>query len=71
MRRILDLGDDKDYSAQFNSLFIYVLNSRANGQLQSQHEYKQQQHDNTGQNKKKTNNKSNNKNKDKWISLGF
>jgi site-specific DNA-adenine methylase len=26
---------------QFNSLFIYVLNSTANGQLQSQHEYKQ------------------------------
>jgi hypothetical protein len=25
-----------------NSLFIYVLNSTANGQLQSQHEYKQQ-----------------------------
>jgi ribosomal 30S subunit maturation factor RimM len=29
-------------SIQFNSLFIYVLNSKANGQLQSQHEYKQQ-----------------------------
>jgi hypothetical protein len=27
---------------QFSSLFIYVLNSTANGQLQSQHEYKQQ-----------------------------
>jgi hypothetical protein len=25
------------------SLFIYVLSSTANGQLQSQHEYKQQQ----------------------------
>jgi hypothetical protein len=30
-----------------------VLNSTANGQLQSQHEYKQQQY-NTGQNKQKT-----------------
>jgi hypothetical protein len=28
---------------KFNSLFIYVLSSTANGQLQSQHEYKQQQ----------------------------
>jgi hypothetical protein len=28
---------------QFNYLFIYVLNSTANGQLQSKHEYKQQQ----------------------------
>jgi hypothetical protein len=37
---------------QFNSLFIYVLNPTANGQLQSQHEYKQQE--NTGQNNKKT-----------------
>jgi hypothetical protein len=27
---------------KLNSLFIYVLNSTANGQLQSQHEYKQQ-----------------------------
>jgi hypothetical protein len=27
---------------QFDSLFIYVLSSTANGQLQSQHEYKQQ-----------------------------
>jgi hypothetical protein len=27
---------------QFNSLFIYVLSPTANGQLQSQHEYKQQ-----------------------------
>jgi hypothetical protein len=35
---------------QLNSLFIYVLSSTANGQLQSQHEYKQQQQDNTGQN---------------------
>jgi hypothetical protein len=31
------------------SLFIYVLTSTANGQLQSQREYKQQQqYDNTG-----------------------
>jgi hypothetical protein len=29
-------------SIQFNSLFIYVLSSTANGQLQSQHEYIQQ-----------------------------
>jgi hypothetical protein len=35
-----DGGDD---SIQFSSSFIYVLSSRANGQLQSQHEYKQQQ----------------------------
>jgi hypothetical protein len=27
---------------QFNSLFIYVLSSNVNGQLESQHEYKQQ-----------------------------
>jgi hypothetical protein len=28
---------------QFNSLFIYVLRPTANGRLQNQHEYKQQQ----------------------------
>jgi lipopolysaccharide export LptBFGC system permease protein LptF len=34
------------------SVFICVVSSVANDQLQSQHEYKQQQqHDNTGQNK--------------------
>jgi hypothetical protein len=31
---------------QFNCLFIFVVNSTANGQLQSQHKYKQQQYDN-------------------------
>jgi hypothetical protein len=31
-----------------------VLSSTANGQLQSQHEYKQQQYDSTGQNKQET-----------------
>jgi hypothetical protein len=31
-----------------------VLSSTANGQLRSQHEYKQQQYDNTGQNKQET-----------------
>jgi hypothetical protein len=35
---------------QFNSLFIYVLSSTANGQ----HKYKQQQYDSTGQNKQET-----------------
>jgi hypothetical protein len=39
---------------QFNSLFIYVRSATVNGQLQNQHEYKQQQHDCTGQNKKKS-----------------
>jgi hypothetical protein len=33
----------KHNSIQLNSLFIYVLSSTANGQLRSQHEYKQQQ----------------------------
>jgi hypothetical protein len=33
----------------FNYLFIYVLSSTANGQLQSQHEYKHQQYDITKQ----------------------
>jgi hypothetical protein len=41
-----------------------VLSSTANGQLQSQHEYKQQQkYDNEGQNEKKKDYK-----KGKWIS---
>jgi flagellar basal body-associated protein FliL len=35
-------------------LFLYVLNSIANGQLQSQHECKQQQYNNTGQNEQET-----------------
>jgi hypothetical protein len=35
---------------RFSSLFIYVMSSTANGQLQSQHEYKpHQQYDNTGE----------------------
>jgi hypothetical protein len=38
---------------QFNSLFIYVLSSAANGHLESQHECKQEQWDNTGQNEQK------------------
>jgi hypothetical protein len=38
---------------QFNTSFIYVLSSTANGQLQSQNEYRQQQYDSTRQNKEK------------------
>jgi hypothetical protein len=40
-------------------LFIYKLSSTANGQLQSQQKYKQQQYDNTGHNN----------NNNKYISL--
>jgi hypothetical protein len=42
---------------QSNSILcvrIYALSSTASGHLQSQHEYKQQQYDNTGQNEKET-----------------
>jgi hypothetical protein len=35
-----------------------VLSSTANGQLQSQHKYKQQQYDSTGQNKQETTNET-------------
>jgi hypothetical protein len=35
-------------------LFIYVLSSTANGQLQSQREYEQQQYEITEKNKKET-----------------
>jgi hypothetical protein len=38
---------------QLDSLFIYVLSSTASGQSQRQHDYKQQQWDNTGQNTQK------------------
>jgi hypothetical protein len=46
-------------------LSIYVLKSTANSQLQSQHEYKQHQEENTGQNKQQINNKTNKNGSDK------
>jgi hypothetical protein len=51
--RFLVRDENNNNSIQFNSVFINVLNSTANGQLQSQHGYKQQQCQNTGQYKQK------------------
>jgi hypothetical protein len=49
------------------ALFIYVLGSTASGQFRIQHEYKkQQQQDNTGQNKEKAT-KETTTNKEKWV----
>jgi hypothetical protein len=61
--------NDNDDSIQSNSLFIYVMSSVANGQLQSQHKYKQQ----TTQDKtnKQKNKKINNKTKKSGLAKAF
>jgi hypothetical protein len=46
-----------------------VLSSTANGQLQSQHEHKQQQHDSTGQKENKKQQKQRKMNQFRLLSL--
>jgi hypothetical protein len=54
---------------QFTSLFTCVLSSAASGQLESQHEYKQQQYDSTGKKKIRNINRKNRTKKNKSVQL--